>query len=191
MSWLRNIVIKSVYYELVEGISFYQFPFTKMSCYATQIFLNKLSKLSIRIRRIGLSKYLSKLNQLYWNAQKTFFSNSLEHKECNINKLNCCNKCIIYFFTCNKCRKQYLGETLDSVSQPWNNYENIKRVMVVKCSVNRSIYFLAVVYFLRYLNFSKSSCVADKEILKILLNLFAVVISCRKTVMFSVFCNIS
>ena len=31
-------------------------------------------------------------------------------------------KCLIYLLTCNKCRKQYVGQTVDTFRPRWNNY---------------------------------------------------------------------
>ena len=32
-------------------------------------------------------------------------------------------KCLIYVLTCKKCRKQYLGQTVDTFPCRWNNYK--------------------------------------------------------------------
>ena len=37
-------------------------------------------------------------------------------------KFDCMEKCLIYLFTCNKCRKQYAGQTVDTFRYRWNNY---------------------------------------------------------------------
>ena len=31
-------------------------------------------------------------------------------------------KCLVYLLTCNKCRKQYLVQTVDTFCYKWNNY---------------------------------------------------------------------
>ena len=38
-------------------------------------------------------------------------------------KLNCDDKCLIYLLTCNQCRKQQVGQTVDSFRFRWNNYK--------------------------------------------------------------------
>ena len=38
-------------------------------------------------------------------------------------KFNCDDKCLIYLLTCNQCRKQYVGQTVDSFRFRWNNYK--------------------------------------------------------------------
>ena len=32
-------------------------------------------------------------------------------------------KCLIYFLTCNKCNKQYVGQTVDNFLSRWKNYK--------------------------------------------------------------------
>ena len=38
-------------------------------------------------------------------------------------KFNCYDRCLIYLLTCNQCRKQYVGQTVDSFRFRWNNYK--------------------------------------------------------------------
>ena len=33
-------------------------------------------------------------------------------------------KCLIYLLTCNECRKQYVGQTVDAFRCRWNNYRS-------------------------------------------------------------------
>ena len=33
-------------------------------------------------------------------------------------------KCLIYLLTCSKCRKQYIGQTVDTFRYSWNNYRS-------------------------------------------------------------------
>ena len=40
---------------------------------------------------------------------------------------NCNDKCIIYLFTCNKCKVQYVGKTVDDFHLRWNNYKDNNR----------------------------------------------------------------
>ena len=39
-------------------------------------------------------------------------------------KFDCMEKCLIYLLTCNKCRKQYVGQTVDTFRYRWNNYKS-------------------------------------------------------------------
>ena len=51
------------------------------------------------------------------------FTSSFTQKTYNINhKLNCDDKCLIYFLTCKQCLKQYIGETTDAFCKRWKNY---------------------------------------------------------------------
>ena len=36
----------------------------------------------------------------------------------------CMEKCLIKLLSCNKCRKQYVGQTFDTVRYRWNNYKS-------------------------------------------------------------------
>ena len=38
-------------------------------------------------------------------------------------KFNCDDKCLIYLPTCNQCRKQYVGQPVDSFLFRWNDYK--------------------------------------------------------------------
>ena len=38
-------------------------------------------------------------------------------------KFNCDDRYLIYLLTCNQCRKQYMGKTVDSFRFKWNNYK--------------------------------------------------------------------
>ena len=47
---------------------------------------------------------------------------------CKINYQFYCNeKCLVYLITCNKCLKQYVGQTLDISRSRWNNYKDNSR----------------------------------------------------------------
>ena len=52
------------------------------------------------------------------------FTNTATGESFKINhKFNCDDKCFIYLLTCNQCRKQYVGQTVDSFHFRWNNYK--------------------------------------------------------------------
>ena len=38
-------------------------------------------------------------------------------------RLDCNDKCLVYLLTCNKCKKQYTGQTTDNFRGRWNNYK--------------------------------------------------------------------
>ena len=44
-------------------------------------------------------------------------------------KFECMEKCLIYLLTCKKCRKQYVGQTVDTFRYRWNNYRSNSRSM--------------------------------------------------------------
>ena len=39
-------------------------------------------------------------------------------------KLNCNDKCLVYLLTCNCCKKQCVGQTVDKFRFRWNNYKS-------------------------------------------------------------------
>ena len=52
------------------------------------------------------------------------FTSTVTGESFEINhKFNCDDRCLIYLLTCNKCRKQYVGKTVDSFRFRWNNYK--------------------------------------------------------------------
>ena len=43
-------------------------------------------------------------------------------------RFDCNEMCLIYLITCNRCLKQYLGQTVDEFRHRWNNYmDNAKK----------------------------------------------------------------
>ena len=52
------------------------------------------------------------------------FTSTVTGESFKINhKFNCDDRCLIYLLTCNQCRKQYVGQTVDSFRFRWNNYK--------------------------------------------------------------------
>ena len=51
---------------------------------------------------------------------------SLEKHKIN-HRLDCNDKCLVYLLTCNKCKKQYTGQTTDNFRGRWNNYKYKKK----------------------------------------------------------------
>ena len=52
------------------------------------------------------------------------FTSTVTGESFKINhKFNCDDRCLIYLLTCNQCRKQYVGQTIDSFRFRWNNYK--------------------------------------------------------------------
>ena len=53
----------------------------------------------------------------------TFASTAIGESFKTNHKFNCDDKCLIYLLTCNQCRKQYVGQTVDRFRFRWNNYK--------------------------------------------------------------------
>ena len=47
-------------------------------------------------------------------------------------KLDCMENCLIYLLTCNKCRKQYVDQTVDTFCNRWNNLTDLTVVNMRK-----------------------------------------------------------
>ena len=61
---------------------------------------------------------------IYINETDSFTSTVTEETY-NINhKFDCIEKCLNYLLTCNKCRNQYEGQTVDTFHYRWNNYRS-------------------------------------------------------------------
>ena len=53
------------------------------------------------------------------------FTSSVKGETYKINhRLEFNDKCLVYLFTCNKCIKQYTGQTTDNLRGRWNNYKS-------------------------------------------------------------------
>ena len=66
-------------------------------------------------KSVGSFKCNGKRCQVCINVtESNTFSSSVDKKEYVINhSFNCNDKCIIYLLTCNKCKMQYVGKTVD------------------------------------------------------------------------------
>ena len=80
-------------------------------------------------RSVGSFKCNGKGCQVYINVtESNTFSRSVDKKEYVINhSFNCNDKCIIYLLTCNKCKMQYVGKTVNDFRLRWNNYKDNNR----------------------------------------------------------------
>ena len=43
------------------------------------------------------------------------------------NRFNCNRRCLVYLLTCNMCKIQYVGQTIDQFRLRWNNYKSDSR----------------------------------------------------------------
>ena len=80
-------------------------------------------------RSVGSFKCNGKRCQVCINVtESNTFSRSVDKKEYVINhSFNCNGKCIIYLITCNKCKMQYVGKTVNDFRLRWNNYKDNNR----------------------------------------------------------------
>ena len=80
-------------------------------------------------RSVGSFKCNGKRCQVCINVtESNTFSSSVDKKEYVVNhSFNCIDKCIIYLLTCNKCKMQYVGKTVDDFRLRWNNYKDNNR----------------------------------------------------------------
>ena len=46
-------------------------------------------------------------------------------------RFDCNDKCLVYLMTCNKCKKQNTGRTIDQFCSRWNNYKSSLKVEVL------------------------------------------------------------
>ena len=83
--------------------------------------VRKLSSYLVRAKLYPLErsvrsfKYNGKLCQVCINVtESSTFSTSVDKKEYVVDRsFNCNDKCFIYLLTCNKCKMQYVGKTVD------------------------------------------------------------------------------
>ena len=62
------------------------------------------------------------MQERYWDWHIYKYSNWRKLFKVN-HKFNCDDKCLIYLLTCSQCRKQYVGQNVDSFCFRWNNYK--------------------------------------------------------------------
>ena len=56
------------------------------------------------------------------------FTSTVTQSTYKINhQFNCSESCLVYLLTCNKCFKQYVGQTVDKYRRRWNNYKSNDR----------------------------------------------------------------
>ena len=82
------------------------------------------SKLYPIERKVGSEKCGKKWCEVCKNMEHTeIFTSNISGEVYKINHaLNCDDKCVIYLLNCNKCNKQYVGETTNNFRYRWNNY---------------------------------------------------------------------
>ena len=90
------------------------------------------AKLCPTERKVGSCKCNGKHFEVCKNVLETgTFTCSNDQTTYKINhKVDCNEKCLVYLITCNKCLKQYVGQTVDTFRSRWNNYKAIKIILV-------------------------------------------------------------
>ena len=69
------------------------------------------------------------------------FSSSITGETYKTNhRLDCNDKCLVYLLTCNKCKKQYTGQTTDNFRGRWNNYKSENKSFKEEKSAYKNIY---------------------------------------------------
>ena len=78
-------------------------------------------------RKVGSCKCKGKRCKVWKNVLETdTFTCNNDQTTYKINhKFDCNEKCLVYLITCNKCLKQYVGQTVDMFRSRWNNYKVI------------------------------------------------------------------
>ena len=101
------------------------------------------AKLYKEQRSNGSSKGRSKRCEVCLNVNETStFASTVTGETYIINhKFNCNDKCLVYLLTCNCCKKQYVGQTIDEFHFRWNNYEtNCRKHQRSKSCMEQHLY---------------------------------------------------
>ena len=80
-------------------------------------------------RTVGSCKCYGNRCEVCDNVTETStFTSTVTQNTYKINhQFNCSEKCLVYLLTCNKCFKQYVGQTVDEFRRRWNNYKSNDR----------------------------------------------------------------
>ena len=80
-------------------------------------------------RKVGSCKCKGKRCEVCKNVLETdTFTCINDQTTYKINrKFDCNERCLVYLITCNKCLKQYVGQTVDMFRSRWNNYKHNSR----------------------------------------------------------------
>ena len=81
---------------------------------------------------VGSFKCGGKHSHVYLSGMKSeTFNSTSTNQNYEINYFNCNESSLIYLLTCNICRKQYVGQTLDIFHSRWNNCKSKTRNYLV------------------------------------------------------------
>ena len=76
-----------------------------------------------------------------YTTETNTFTSSVTGETYKINhRLDCYEKCLVYLLTCNKCKKQYTGQTTDNFRGKWNNYKLKIKILKEEKSAYMNIY---------------------------------------------------
>ena len=77
-------------------------------------------------RTEGSHKCGGKRCEVYINVNETStFTSAVTGETYIINhRFACNNKCLVHLLTCNKCKMQYVGQTIDQFRSRWKNYKS-------------------------------------------------------------------
>ena len=80
-------------------------------------------------RTVGSCKCYGKQCEVCDNVTETltFTSTTTQNTYKINNQFNCIEKWLVYLLTCNKCFKQYFGQTIDEFCGRWKNYKSNDR----------------------------------------------------------------
>ena len=68
----------------------------------------------------------------YFNETDSFTSVVIGQTYKINHRFDCMEKCLTCLLTCNKCRKQYVGQTVDNFCYRWNNYRYNSRMSMTE-----------------------------------------------------------
>ena len=97
--------------------------------------VRKLSSYLVRVklypteRTVGSCKCNGKNFEVSINVNETStFASTVTGETYIINhRFDCNERCLVYLLTCNKCKMQYVGQTIDQLRSRWNNYKRDSR----------------------------------------------------------------
>ena len=80
-------------------------------------------------RTVGSYKCGGKCCEVCINVNETStFNSTVTGKTYIINhRFDCNERCLVYLLTCNECKMQYFGQTIDQFRSRWNNYKSDSR----------------------------------------------------------------
>ena len=70
-------------------------------------------------KRCEVCKYITETNTFTSTVTGEIFKTN-QGFDCN-------DKCLVFLMTCNKCKKEYTGQTVDHLRSRWNNYKSKSR----------------------------------------------------------------